>query len=225
MAEFPDIPDFLDRARPAACSRLDAKPPGLAPPTRAEVQKRRRSAVVVSGGWLAVQLAIFGLRRDLGELPAYYVVTTIVGPCAAGLLIVAASVHPGRLGLGLRAPLILALALLGPAAFIVAALLTAPLGEGSHRAGILADSSCLNAIVAWALLPMVAAALVLRRTFASAASSRSALLGGGIGLIAGALFAIHCPITDRLHVALAHGGAVGLVALAGGLLLARSTRI
>lgn len=224
MAEFPDIPDFLDRTRPASSPRLDPKLRTLAPPTRAEVQKRRRTAAVASGAWLAVQLAVFGVRRDLGELPAYYVGAMIAAPCAAGLFVVIASLHPGRFGLGLRAPLLVVLSLLGPAAFLIVALVT-PITEPTPGAGILADSSCLNAIVAWALLPMLAAALVLRRTFASAASSRSALLGGGIGLIAGSLFALHCSNTERLHVALAHGGAVGLVALAGGLLLARSTRI
>ena len=222
MAEFHDIPDFLDGGVPPerGADRLPAK---KTPPTRAQLRASRRRAAAVSVAWFAVQLAAFGVRPDFAELPGSYLAVMIAAPLAAGLLVLMASLHPGRFGLGLRTPLIVALSFLAPAAFIVAALVMPPPAAGVH--GLMPGLFCLNAILAWTLLPMVAAALVLRRAFASGAVYRSVMVGGGVGLVAGALFAVHCPITEHLHVALGHGGAVAVAALAGGLLLARVTRI
>lgn len=223
MAEFHDVPDFLDAgAAPADAPAPFAPPRGAAAPTRAELVRRRRRALIASGVWLAVQLVAFGVRPDLAALPAYYVVAVIAGPFAAGALAVVASLHPGRWGLGLRTPLLMALSFLAPAGFILAGLAT-PLPTAAPSAG--GGVFCFNAILAWTLLPMVSASLVLRRSFAAGPVYRSALLGGGVGLIAGALFTLHCPVIERFHVAFAHGAAVAIAAIAGGLVLSRATRI
>jgi hypothetical protein len=65
---------------------------------------------------------------------------------------------------------------------------------------------------------------VLRGAFAAGALWRSALLGGGCGLVAAALFTLHCPVVGKAHLLVAHGGAVLFSALLGGLVLSRFTR-
>jgi len=224
MAEFHDIPDFLGDASLPPGKRLGTPlPAGGAPPTRAELRRRRARALTASGAWFFVQLAAFGVRPGLLDLPADYLVALIVTPLAAGLLAVVASVHPGRLGLGLRTPLLVALALLAPSSFVLVALAT-PLP--ANAPGVAAPGMfCANAIMGWSVLPLVLSALVLRRSFVSGAAYRSALLGGGIGLVSGALFALHCPDVDRIHVALGHGAAIAFAGLAGGLVIARFTRL
>jgi hypothetical protein len=83
---------------------------------------------------------------------------------------------------------------------------------------------CLNCSLAWALLPIAAAGLSLRNAFAAGAVWRSALLGAGCGLLAAGVFTLHCPVVDKWHIAIAHGGAVLLSSIIGALGLSWATR-
>jgi hypothetical protein len=227
MPDFDDIPDVPSVRRDAPL-----RAPGLVtaarlrapPPTRAELVKRRRAAVALSVAWLTVQFLAFGIRGDLARLSAGYVLGLIGVPFSAGLLAIVAASRPGRLGLGVRPVLIVVLALVGPSIFLVAGLAMPAPYPGGEVGNLMFGAYCLNSTVAWALLPIASAAVVLRGAFAAGASWRSALLGGGCGLVAAALFTLHCPVVGKAHIVVAHGGAVLVSAVLGGLVLARFTR-
>jgi hypothetical protein len=194
------------------------------PPTRAALAKRRRAALALSVAWLSVQFLAFGMRGDLARLSLGYVIGLIVAPFSAGILAVVAASRPGRFALGVRPTLIVTLALVCPSIFLLAGLGMPLPYSGGESGNLMFGAYCLNSTVAWALLPIASAAVVLRGAFAAGAVWRSALLGGGCGLVAAALFTLHCPVVGKLHIVVAHGGAVIVSALLGGLLLSRFTR-
>ncbi len=227
MPEFDDIPDISRLA-----SETPAGPPDIgalgrvraAPPTRRELAKRRRAAIVLSVAWLTVQFLAFGIRGDLSRLSFGYLLGLIGAPFSAGILAIVAASRPGRVGLGVRPVLVVALALICPVIFLVAGLCMPAPYAGGELGNLMLGAYCLNSTIAWALLPILSAAIVLRGAFASGAVWRSALLGGGCGLVAAALFTLHCPVVGKAHIIVAHGGAVLVSALLGGLMLSRFTR-
>jgi len=227
MPEFDDIPDIPSVARNGPTRTPDLGPLGRLnpePPTRAELVKRRRAAIALSVAWLTVQFLAFGIRGDLTRLSLGYVLGLIGAPFSAGVLAIVAASRRGRLGLGVRPVLVVSLALVCPMIFLVAGLCMPAPYAGGEIGNLMFGAYCLNSTIAWALLPIVSAAVVLRGAFASGAVWRSALLGGGCGLIAAALFTLHCPVVGKAHIVVAHGGAVLISALLGGLLLSRFTR-
>ncbi len=226
MPDFDDIPELPARAE--ASRTLPNATPWVrlhgSPPTRAEVGKRRRMAVAVSVAWIAVQFFAFGVRGDLNRLPLSYVLFLILIPLVAGFAALVVSLRSGSLGLGSKTALVSVLALLGPLGFMLAGLLVPAPYEHGETGGLMFGAYCMNCTVAWALLPIAAAALSLRGAFAAGAVWRSTLLGAGCGLVAAALFTLHCPVVGKLHIALAHGGAVLISAVIGGFCLSWSTR-
>jgi len=227
MQEFDDIPDIPPRGTEPVSAMPDFSAKVLrraAPPTRAELEKQRRIAVVFSVAWITVQFLAFGIRGDLARLPLDYLIGLIAAPFSAGILAVVAACYRGRLGLGARPLVIVALALVCPLLFLVAGVCMPVPYSGGESGNLMFGAYCLDSTIAWALLPIVSAGIVLRGAFASGAVWRSALLGGGCGLVAAALFTLHCPVVGKLHIVVAHGGAVIFSALLGGLLLSRFTR-
>ena len=227
MTDFRDIPDVLDASPPSGKFAAPPIAPPLpdAPLTVAGVRRRRLAALAAGSAWFVLQLFTFGLRADLGALPTGYLAAVVVAPFVTGALAVFLALHPGRLGLGLRTPAVLALSILAPASFIVAAVVAQPPWPAEEHANLVAELSCLSATLAWTLLPLLGAGLAFRRAFAGGALFRSALVAAGLATVAAALFTLHCPIVGSLHLALGHGGAVVAAALAGGLLLARWTKL
>lgn len=227
MRDFDDIPDVLrekSHALPELTGLAAAERARSASPTRLELAKRRRAALALSAAWLTVQFLAFGARGDLARLPAGYLLALVAAPLSAGILAIVAAYQRGRFGLGTRPALVVALSLVCPLTFLVAGLCMPPPYPGGATGNLTIGAYCLNSTIAWALLPIASAGVALRRAFASGATWRSALLGGGCGLVAAALFNLHCPLVGQLHIVLAHGGAVLASALGGGLLLSRFTR-
>ena len=68
------------------------------------------------------------------------------------------------------------------------------------------------------------AAVVLRRSFASAAGWRSAAVGAACGLAAGAAMHLHCENVLPVHMVLSHAVPALLLGVAGALLLGRTAR-
>ncbi len=227
MPNFDDIPDVPSRprdSRPRAPGFVTAARLRAPPATRAELGKRRRAAIALSVAWLTVQFLAFGLRGDLARLSLGYVLGLIVAPLSAGVLAIVAAAQQGQLGLGARPLSIVMLALMCPLVFLVAGLaVPAPYRHG-ETGNLMFGAYCLNSTLAWALLPIASAAVVLRGAFAAGAIWRSALLGGGCGLVAAALFTLHCPVVGKTHIVVAHGGAVLVSAVLGGLVFSRFTR-
>jgi hypothetical protein len=157
-------------------------------------------------------------------LPWSYLFALCIAPMSAGILAVVLAVRGGSFGLGTRTALVSALAVLGPLSFMVSGVLMPMPYENGEIGDLSFGAYCLNCTVAWALLPIVSAGLVLRSAFAASSVWRSALLGAGCGLVAAGLFTLHCPVVGKWHIALAHGSAVLISALIGGVCLAWATR-
>lgn len=221
---FGDIPDPLSAAAPPAARPV--RLPELAPSLeRTQVRNRRIAALVGSLAWLALHLAVFGVRRDFGQLPLGYAVAQILVPFTVAVVALVVALGSGRLGLGVRMGLVSALAVLGPASFVLIAA-GAPV-PGEVPAGVatmIGILLCFDITVAWAAVPLLLAALTLHGAFAAAARWRSALVGAGAGLFAGATMNLHCPNVAPLHMLLGHGAPVVVATLAGALLLALRAR-
>jgi hypothetical protein len=193
--------------------------------TRGERSRARKLALLVAGGWLAGQLAITGIRWDMGEVPLGYSLACGVAPFLAGLVCLIAALRPGRLGLGSRVGMLAGLAVVAPLIFTISNYaLSPPYPEaplGSFKNGVF----CFNIAIAWTLLPLLAAGISLKGSFVSRAGWRSALVGAGAGLIVATTSMLRCPLSGAWHMALSHGGAVIASALLGAFVLARVTRI
>ena len=79
LPNLDDIPDPLPAGTPDVALPPAAKPasPG---PTRSDVSRARRLALVVGSGWVLGQLAIAGLRPDLARVPLGYTLGLAVVP-------------------------------------------------------------------------------------------------------------------------------------------------
>ena len=221
--KFGNVPDPLSAA---TAPTAPLRPHELgASPARTLVQKRRRAALIGSVAWVGVHLAVFGIRGDIAELPFVYVAAQVLLPFALAVLALVVALGRGRLGLGVRLGLVSAFAVLGPASFALIAAGSQVPGElpagAATPIGILL---CFDITFAWAAVPLVLCALTLRGAFAAATRWRSALVGAGAGLFAGATMNLHCPNLAPLHMLFGHGLPVVLATLGGAFLLALRTR-
>jgi hypothetical protein len=196
-----------------------------ASPVRAVVRRRRVTALAGSAAWLSTHLVVYGIRRDFSELPRLYVAAQILLPFLLAVASLFAALSPGKLGLGLKIGLISGLAILGPLAFCLIAF-GAPVPSvvvpgAASPLGILV---CLDITLAWSAVPLLGAALALPGAFAAGSRRRSALVGAGIGLFAGATMNLHCPNVAPLHVLMGHGLPVIIATLLGALVLGYRTR-
>jgi hypothetical protein len=215
-----EIPDPAAAASPAAPVRLPSLPEAA---TRSVVQRRRAAALLGGLSWLGVHLAVYGIRTDLSGLPFTYVAAQIALPVllATGSLVVA--LGSGKLGLGLKIGLVSSLALLGPVSFCLIAL-GAPVPRIPEPGTLVDTVLCFDITVAWVAVPLLCAAITLRGAFAAGARWRSALVGAGIGLFAGATMNLHCPNVAPAHMLLGHGLAVVIAAALGALALVLRAR-
>lgn len=186
------------------------------------MRRRRRLALLLGAGWICAQLVVFGLRRDLAALPAQHWVALAVAPLVGTGVCLVAAFSGGPRGTGARVASLAALALALPAALFIAGFAL----SSEAAAGTLEDAAyCFNVMLAWAALPLVAAAFALRRSFAGRASLRSALVGIAAGLAAASVVNLHCSLGDALHLTLGHGLAVVVTGLVGAFGLERVLRV
>ena len=213
----------------------DRAPPGLRPlprlpalpraAVRDETRRRRLLALAASVLWLGSNLALLGLRKDLGELPSPYLQAEVVLPCllAAGCL--ALALASGRLGLGVKRAVVVALALGAPLAFgVLAAATPIPDGHAPGSASPLAMFVCMNLTLVWTALPLALAAATLRAAFPVTSRWRSGLVGAAVGLGAAATINLHCPNVAHLHLLIGHGIPVFVATLLGALVVSRWAR-
>lgn len=211
-----------DGAAPAP-PRLAARLP-IASLDRTQTRRRRWLALALSSTWVVTHVLVYGVRQDLSSLPAGYVAMQIGLPIAVAAASLSVALAPGKLGLGLGLGGIATLALLGPLSFWLSALATPSPIPAQSDAGLSAALVCFDITLLWSALPLVAAAFGLRRSFASQALWRSALIGAAAGLFSGAAINLHCSNGDPLHMAFGHGLPVLLGALVGAFVLARWLR-
>jgi hypothetical protein len=214
-----EIPDPAQATSPAPLRR-----PSLpAAPTRQLVQRRRVAALVGGLSWLGVHLAVYGIRTDLSGLPFTYVAAQIALPVLLATSSLVVALGSGKLGLGLRIGLVSTLAILGPASFCLIAL-GAPVPRTPETGTLVDTVLCFDITVAWVAVPLLCAAITLRGAFAAGARWRSALVGAGIGLFAGATMNLHCPNVAPAHMLLGHGLAVVVAAALGAVALVLRAR-
>lgn len=228
LTAFDDVPDPLARfpRREADAQHRALSLPRLEPaPERATVRRRRLIALAASAAWVLAHLLVYGVREDLAELSALYLSAQVLLPFVVGAISLFVAFASGRLGLGAKIGFVSALAILGPATFALIALGAPPprvvSGEDGSLLGIFV---CFDITVAWAAIPLLAAALTLRGAFPTASRWRSALVGAGAGLFAGATMNLHCSNVAPVHVLLGHGLPVVIAALVGALVLAALSR-
>ena len=217
---FTDIPDPLG-ATPGDVPPLPALLQHLAEvPDREQVHRRRRAGLVLSLGWLACHLAVFGVRHDLHELPPAYLASHIGAPLALALTSLYVATRPGQWGLGPSRHWVAALVLGGPISFwVLGALTPAPRPSIPDAEPWLGALMCSDLMLVWMSVPLFAAAVALRRAFAATAVWRSALVGASIGLLSGATINLHCANVEPYHLVLGHGVPIALGSLLGALVV------
>lgn len=226
----PTDPEFaaLLREIPDPAAQASHAPPLISPslpaaPTREVVRRRRVVALIGGLSWLGVHLAVYGIRTDLSKLPFTYVAAQIVLPALLATASLVVALGAGKLGLGLKVGLVSTLAILGPASFCLIAL-GAPSPRPPEPETLGDTVLCFDLTVAWVAIPLLCAASVLRGAFAAGARWRSALVGAGIGLFAGATMNLHCPNVAPSHMLFGHGFAVAVAAAVGALVLVLRAR-
>ena len=225
LSDFSDIPDPLEQSISAPVSRAPTALPPEAP-VRSIVQQRRLSALLLSIAWLGAHLAVYGVRADLTSLPPLYAATQILVPFAFGVAALAVATSSGPFGLGASISAVITLSVLGPASFLLIALGAPepqpPPGSGNFWLGAFV---CFDITLAWAAVPLLAAALALRKTYPVAAGWRAALVGASSGLFSGAVMNLHCPSVDRFHIALGHGIPVLAATIVGAIFVSKWVRV
>ncbi len=195
-------------------------------PVRSIVQKRRLSALLLSVAWLGAHLAIYGIRADLLSLPPLYAATQVLVPFAFAMVALAVATSSGPLGLGASISAVITLSVLGPLSFLLIAVGApephAPPSGGNFWLGALV---CFDITLSWAAVPLLAAALSLRKTYPVAAGWRAALVGAASGLFSGAVMNLHCPNVDRFHIALGHGIPVLVATIVGAIVVSKWVRV
>ncbi len=209
---------------PSARAARPVSTPGSSP-ARAATERRRLAALLAGVLWIAGNLAAFGFRPDLGALPLPYVECQVAVPYLLAVICLATALAAGRLGLGANVGLVAVLGVLAPASFcLLGAGMPLPHATQPGAASVASALPCLGITVAWATVPLLLAALVLRGAFPVASVRRGALLGAAVGLFAGASINLHCANVAHFHLLLGHALPVIAATLAGAFVVARWTR-
>ncbi len=185
----------------------------------------------VSLAYAAGLVWFFDVRRDLGGLPRAWVVVYatawLLGFCAFTFI----AVVPRRGDVMPRWRAAAIAAAVGGVAFPAAGLLFATHVPGQS---ILADASvrqfaaysqwCTEWGLITALVPVALCAVVLRGAVPVQSRWVGAAIGAAGGCLGGLMLHFHCPIADRFHVGLVHGGVVAIGALVAAVVVPRVAR-
>jgi len=223
LLDLDSIPDPLAESTDEPLPSLRLAEPQA--PSRAAVGKRRMAALGMSVAWVLGHLWVYGIRTDWELLPPAYVLAQIVLPLSLAAASFGLALSPGRFGLGRSVRWLLMLATIGPLSFWLAALaMPLPRVAESDPSFWVSTFVCLDLTLAWLAVPLAAAAFSLRHAFPTAATWKSALVGGACGLFCGSVMNLHCANVDPAHVSVAHGLPVLIASVLGALLLVRWTR-
>jgi hypothetical protein len=210
LEAFAAIPDPLGER---VSSDPDASPERALPgPTRRVLHRRRAFALVFAPLWLLFVQIVIGIR---GDLPVPYLVAHVGVPAGLGALAIALALSAGPFGLGPTWRSVGLYAVIAPVVFVASAFVT----PAKERGAELAESvvMCGDFIMAAAIIPLFLLIWAQRKTFAAGAGRRSALLGVGVGFLAGAAQVLHCAHDDGLHIAVGHSWPAVAMGLLGGL--------
>ncbi len=228
LDEIPDVVTAADRGAPSTPSLAPRVPATAAGPSRAELRSRRAIAIFVSLLWLAGHLVVLAVRADLAKLGVLYPTLQIALPGLLAATAISLALWPGRDGLGAGVTSLRGIAL---ASMLGMALLTAalPLPFPYVPPTLFTFGQwviiCGDIIAVMAALPLVLAAVVLRRSFVTASFERGAAVGTACSLAAVATMHLHCENIQVAHVLVGHVAPAIAITLLAALVLRSVTRV
>jgi hypothetical protein len=176
---------------------------------------------LLTAAWLpaaaGIVLGLLGMRSDSGDLGPVLTWGPTVVEALAGLLLVALALGESVPGLGVprssaAAILVLAGLLLPVQGWLTHA--SSP-DTGAAPPFLAGGVPCLALQLLLGLPALAVTAFSIVQAAPLAASWAGVLAGAGAGLLAEAVYHLHCPATDLPHVLVFHGGAVVVLALLG----------
>jgi hypothetical protein len=218
---FADIPDPFGDAGPSVAPQRPPPRPRAPSPTRARTRGVRVLAIASA---LLYEVAVAArLHMHAAGRPPGRLAIGLAAPLAAGAVVLAVGARRGSLGLGPPAARVALATAFGPALFVAASLLMLPAMDegGQYWPHALA---CMVTGTALAAGPVALVALAWRRAFASAAAWRTAALGVASGALATTTLSLVCPDVSSWHVVVGHGAAMVLGGLVGAVVARRTAR-
>ena len=229
LPDGPEGPEGIDGRLERSLSALAAAPvdapplseqlarelDGLAP---ARTRSPRRQLGLVLGLSLlygAVLLALLGMRHDLERMPTMWLLGGGTLWLASFGAITWLVVVPPREQVMPRWRWAAALSALAAVLFIAGGLLrpeaavpVASTYDASLASWFDRGQRCLRWGLTVAVVPVVLSALVVRGAVPVGSRWIAAAIGAAGGSLGGLVLHMHCPVTERFHVGLAHGGVV-----------------
>jgi hypothetical protein len=226
MSAIDELPQLPTPAAPPLSRLLEAELAQLTPVATRRPVRQLALVVALSLIYGAGVLAMLAMRRDLHELPMYWLAGVGVAWLAGFVIPVYLALIPRDGSIMPRWKAAGASAVVGAVGFLLLGLSLHP--SGPHSASL--DDfnhgyGCLELGVATAIVPVVAGALFLRGTLPVGSRGIAAALGAGGGSLGGLMLHLHCPVTDMLHVGVMHGGVVAVAAVLSALLVPRATDV
>jgi hypothetical protein len=221
---LPQMPAF---GAPPMSPELEAELGKLAP-----VKTRRPlyQLAVLAGVSLiygASLLFFLTMRKDMDELPMYWLAAVAVGWLLGFLFPAYLALVPRKGTMAPRLRLAAIAVVIACAGFVTLGLLVHPMSPtlsvqyGWERFG--RGHTCLEIGIASALVPVVVGAIFLRGALPVGSRWVAAALGAGGGCLGGLVLHLHCNIADGIHVGLIHGGVVVVSALLSAAIVPRAT--
>lgn len=211
---------------PPLSPALEAELGALAPVAPRRPLRQLAIVIVVSLVYGAGLLAALSMRRDMGELPASWIIATAIAWLLGFAVPSYLALVPRRGSVMPRWKWAAGSAIVTSIGFVVLGLLAHPTGPSSVEYGWARFGHghvCLEIGLATALLPVIIGALFLRGALPVGSRWIAASLGAGGGCLGGLVLHLHCRVADALHVGLIHGGVVVLSALLSAALVPRAT--
>jgi hypothetical protein len=219
LAEIPDpLGDLASAPVPPRRAEISVRPP-----TRESVVRRRAMALVGAIACQGFWLALFHKRADLATVSRSTLAAEVGFPLVAAAIAFGAATAPGPRGLGESRERLAPWALLSPAVFVAATLLSSAGGADSEPFTWHA-ARCFLVVSLFAVGPAILAGWAFRRSFAAAAGWRAAALGIACAALAAASMGVVCSTGSAAHVLVGHGGVIFVAGAAGALLGSRYAR-
>jgi hypothetical protein len=212
-ARFGSLRELPPPAVPPLPAGLDDELGRLAPVTPRRPLRQLAIVAAVSLAYAAFVLAVVSVRDDLPGLPRGWLVTYLAAwligfgaPLALALVPAPGSMLP-------RSNLAATVAGVAAVGFLVLGLAWAHSSPDSQVGGLRAAPGCLSLGLAAALVPIVLGTIVLRGAAPVGSRLTAGALGAAAGSLGGFVLHLHCPIADRVHVGVVHGGVVAVAAV------------
>jgi hypothetical protein len=212
---------------PPMPAALEAELAKLVPVAMRRPLRQLAILAAVSLIYAAGLVAVLSMRADMMEVPIGWLV-------AAGAAWLGGFLVPAYFALVPRAGAMMprwrvaaAVAVVVSIGFVALGAIVHPSGYHSRQLGwehFARGHTCLELGLLTAFVPVVLGAIFLRGVLPVGARWTAAGLGAGSGCLGGLMLHLHCPITDAPHVALMHGGVVGVAALLSAALVPRMRR-